>query len=95
MFEHPALPHLYLTLDVEVAPLTKRGEVPFLTVRLVVIQVVDRECIAVLRIMRMMAALALVTASCPESVSELLGPCFGICAYEFAHDKIVQSCRVS
>jgi hypothetical protein len=87
MLKEPALPHLDLSLNVEVASLAERRQVPLLAIRFIIVQVMYGQRIPVLRIVWVPTAFTLVASRRPESVSELLGPCFGICAYEFAHEN--------
>jgi hypothetical protein len=85
MFKQPSLPHFNLALDMQVAPLTERREVPFCAIRFIIVQVVDRKRVAVFRIVWMAATFTLVAARLAESVPELLGPGVRIGADEFSH----------
>jgi hypothetical protein len=84
MLEQPALGHFHLALNVQVAALTERREVPLRAVGFVVVQVVDGQSVAGLWVMRVVAAFALVAFGLPEGVAKLLGPARRVSALELA-----------
>lgn len=58
VLEHPHPVHDYLALNVQVASLAQRSQIPPAAIRLVQIQVVDRQSVPLFGIMRMPAAVS-------------------------------------
>jgi hypothetical protein len=83
VLEQPALIHLYLSLNMQMAPLAQRGQVPLLAIRFVIVQVMNRQCVSILWIVQVPASLALIASSRAKSIAEFLCPAGRVLANEF------------
>jgi hypothetical protein len=68
-----------------VAPLTKGGQVPFLAIGFIVVEVMNSERVSPSGIVRVTAPFAFISTSLAKSVSKFLGPRGRIFTNKFAH----------